>query len=101
MLYFKCDLKTLMGLAFLGDVSLVSRNRLLGLEIGKLNNFNKSLKVMNGYKPEGINSLYSIKDMIGSELSTPCIDSLYNIVFKNKKPDLEISNLIKKFIRRS
>lgn len=74
---------TFLGLTCAGDLTLHSRNRYLGIELGKGRNLDDIILEMH-YIPEGINALKNAKAMterIG--VNTPLINLLYSIIFEN------------------
>lgn len=74
--------ETFMGLTCLGDLSLRSRNRLLGVEIGKGRNLDDIIKEMN-YTQEGLATIKNAKiisQKIG--ISLLFIDTLNSIIFE-------------------
>lgn len=73
---------TFIGLTCLGDLSLRSRNRLLGIEIGKGRKLKEIIEEVK-HTQEGINTIKNykiIKEKIGIDL--PFVNILYSIIFE-------------------
>ncbi len=76
------DTETFLGLSCVGDVFLSSRNRLLGLELGKGGKLEDIIKETN-YTPAGVFALKDAKMMIERlNISAPLVELLYKIVFE-------------------
>lgn len=74
---------TFFGLTCLGDLTLHSRNRYLGIELGKGRNLDDIISEMH-YFPEGINALRNAKIMAKRlSVDIPFISLLYSIIFEN------------------
>jgi glycerol-3-phosphate dehydrogenase (NAD(P)+) len=74
---------TFFGLTCIGDLTLHSRNRYLGIELGKGRNLDDILLEMH-YIPEGINALRNAKIMTKKlGIDAPIINLLYSIIFEN------------------
>lgn len=74
---------TFFGLTCVGDLTLHSRNRYLGIELGKGRNLDDIILEMH-YIPEGINALKNAKAMTERlGIDTPLIRLLYSIIFGN------------------
>lgn len=85
--------RTFLGLTCAGDLTLRSRNRILGVEIGKGRNIEDITEDM-GYIPEGLNALKNIKGTLKKlNMDSVFIDNLYDIVFENKSPKEIIDNM--------
>ena len=96
--------ETYLGLTGLGDLivtcySFHSRNFTAGMEIGKADGAAEFLK--NNVKTvEGIRTIEVIhQKAIENNIELPIINSLYNIVYQDKKPSLEIEKLMGRPIR--
>lgn len=88
--------ETFLGLTCVGDLMLHSRNRHLGIEIGKGEKIEDIIKKMN-HNPEGLLALKNAKGMTKKlKLEMPLIELLYKIVFENL-PVQEAMKEIKKF----
>lgn len=87
------DPETFMGLTAIGDLTLRSRNRMLGVEIGKGRSLEETLKHTN-HVLEGIASVQDalmLKNKLN--LNLPMISELYKILFKSKAPKEALSNI--------
>lgn len=74
---------TFLGLSCIGDLSLFSRNRFFGVELGKGKRADKIMEEMD-YTPEGIFALKNAKIMIDKlNINAPIINLLYKIIFEN------------------
>ena len=72
-----------MGLSCIGDLTLLSRNRRLGIELGKGRKL-EDVTIEMKYNPEGIFALKNAKIMIERlNIDAPLIKLLYKIVFEN------------------
>jgi glycerol-3-phosphate dehydrogenase (NAD(P)+) len=86
--------ETFLGLSCVGDLTLRSRNRYFGVELGKGKELNEVVKEM-GHNPEGILALKNAKGMAKRfNIEVPLIELLYKIVFE-KYP---IKNVTKEII---
>jgi glycerol-3-phosphate dehydrogenase (NAD(P)+) len=75
---------TFMGLSCVGDLTLYSRNRRLGVKLGKGHKLPDIITEM-GYAPEGIAALKNAKIIAKrSNIRAPFIDDLYSLVFEGK-----------------
>ena len=75
--------ETFSGLSCIGDLSLLSRNRNLGISLGRGQKLEEILKDTD-HQPEGVFALKNakiIKERLG--LQAPIIDLLYKIMFEN------------------
>jgi len=96
---FDINKNTLYGLSGVGDLvgtcySKYSRNRKLGLLIGKGKSLNEA-KVIVGMVSEGVNTAKILNDIIESNnLKMPICTEIYNILFDNAKPKVSIYNLM-------
>jgi len=74
---------TFFSLSCIGDLTLLSRNRRLGIELGqghKLEDITREMK----YNPEGIFALKNAKIMIERlKIKAPLIELLFKIIFEN------------------
>lgn len=76
-------IETFLGLTCVGDLTLHSRNRHLGIEIGKGGKLDEVIKEMN-HNPEGIVALKNAKGMVKKlKLDMPLIELLHKMVFEN------------------
>ena len=74
---------TFLGLSCIGDLTLLSRNRRLGIELGKGRKL-EDVTIEMKYNPEGIFALKNAKIMIERlNIDAPLIKLLYKIVFEN------------------
>jgi glycerol-3-phosphate dehydrogenase (NAD(P)+) len=74
---------TFLGLSCVGDLYLSSRNRCLGVELGKGKKLEEIIKETN-YTPAGVFALKDAKIMIEkSNINAPLIKLLYKIMFEN------------------
>jgi glycerol-3-phosphate dehydrogenase (NAD(P)+) len=74
---------TFFGLSCVGDLTLVSRNRCLGIELGKGRKLEEITREMN-YNPEGIFALKNAKVIIEKlNIEAPITKLLYKILFEN------------------
>ena len=81
MLGAKAD--TFLGLSCVGDLFLSSRNRLLGVELGKGRKLDDVIRETN-YTPCGVYAIKDAKIMIEKlNINAPMIKSLYRIMFEN------------------
>ncbi len=75
--------ETFLGLSCVGDLNLNSRNRKLGIEIGKGKSVNQFIQEYN-YIPEGINAIKNIKEIAKlNKIEIPFILLLDSILFQN------------------
>lgn len=97
--------KTFLGLTGVGDLLVTcnshhSRNFTFGYQIGKTKDVQKVLdtynKTVEGYKT--IKSLYELSKK--HTQSTPIIDSLYNVLYKHSSIDTEVTNLMKRPLKK-
>lgn len=76
--------ETFMGLSCVGDLTLYSRNRRLGVRLGRGRKLDE-IVAETGYLPEGItalkNAMFIAKRL---NIKVPFIDDLYSLVFENK-----------------
>ena len=78
--------ETFLGLSCVGDLTLFSRNRLFGVEIGKERKMETILKELD-FTPQGIENTKYAREIAKREgIPIPIIDSLYSILFKNASP---------------
>lgn len=85
---------TFLGLSCVGDLTLYSRNRQFGIEIGKGKTVEEFIKE-NNYIPEGLNAIKDIKTIAKSRnIEINFINLLYGVMFEN----LEMEEAIKKII---
>jgi glycerol-3-phosphate dehydrogenase (NAD(P)+) len=85
---------TFIGLSCLGDLTLRSRNRLLGVGIGKGRKLEDIIAEMK-YTQEGIATIKNskiISKRIG--LPLPFVDTLYSIIYENLSVEEGIRNII-------
>jgi len=85
---------TFVGLTCLGDLTLRSRNRSLGIEIGKGRNVDDVILEVK-HTQEGLNTIKNskkISEKIGIKL--PFVDTLYSIIFENLSVDEGIRKII-------
>lgn len=103
--HFGGHTKTFLGLTGVGDLLVTcnskhSRNFMFGYSIGKTKDVNEVLKnntkTVEGYKT--IKSLYELSK--AENLSTPIIDSLYNVLYKNSKIEFEVSILMTRPLKK-
>jgi len=88
------QIETFLGLSCVGDLTLYSRNRNFGVELGKGKKLNEIIKEMN-YNPEGILALKNAKGIVKKlNLKAPLIELLYKIIFE----DYPIKNVTKEII---
>lgn len=86
--------ETFLGLACVGDLSLSSRNRLLGIELGKGRKLEDIIKE-TGYTPAGVFALKDAQIMIKNlKINAPLTKLLYKIVYE----DYPIKNIIKEIL---
>lgn len=86
--------ETFVGLTCLGDLSLRSRNRLLGVEIGKGRKLEDVILEMK-HTQEGINTIKNSKNIsekMGIEL--PFVNTLYSIIYEGASIDESIRKII-------
>ncbi|MEA3399160.1 MAG: NAD(P)H-dependent glycerol-3-phosphate dehydrogenase [Patescibacteria group bacterium] len=77
------DPNTFLGLTCIGDLTLHSRNRMLGVELGKGKNLNEAMTEAN-YVLEGVITLKNIRSLAKKhKIKIPFIDILYAIMFEN------------------
>ncbi len=75
---------TFIGLSCVGDLTLHSRNRHLGLELGKGRKLEEIIEEMK-YTPEGITALRNAKGIAKAlGVKIPFIEDLYALVFEGK-----------------
>lgn len=78
------DPNTFLGLTCVGDLTLHSRNRNLGIELGKGRNLDEVIQEM-GYTPEGLTALKNAKGISERlHIEVPFIWDLYAVVFEGK-----------------
>ncbi|MFA6586007.1 MAG: NAD(P)H-dependent glycerol-3-phosphate dehydrogenase [Candidatus Paceibacterota bacterium] len=76
-------IETFLGLSCIGDFSLPSRNRFLGIELGKGYKLEEIVRETN-YTPAGVYALKDAKKMVEKlGIDAPLIRVLYKIVFEN------------------
>lgn len=76
--------ETFTGLSCVGDLTLYSRNRKLGVKLGKGRKLDEII-AETGYLPEGITALKNAKFIAKRlHIKVPFIDDLYSLVFENK-----------------
>ena len=74
---------TFLGLACVGDLTLLSRNRRLGIELGKGRKLEEIIKEMN-HNPEGLSALKNAKIIVERlKIDAPLIKLLYSIIFED------------------
>ena len=97
--------KTFLGLTGIGDLfltcsSLTSRNFSSGVEIGKLDSASEFLK-KNTKTVEGIYACKIIHDAaIDLGVDMPITNAVYNILYLDKKPSEELSQLMTRRLRQ-
>lgn len=75
---------TFLGLTCVGDLTLHSRNRQLGIELGKGRALTEIIKEME-YTPEGITALKNARGIAKRlNIELPFITDLYDVVFEGK-----------------
>ena len=92
---------TFMGLAGLGDLILTStddqsRNRRLGLALGRGTNKQKALEEI-GQEVEGVSAAretYLLSQKLGIEM--PITEQIYKVLYENLDPRLAVQNLLKR-----
>ena len=87
------DSNTFIGLTCVGDLTLHSRNRNLGIELGRGRALAEILSEMD-YVPEGVLTLknaHALRLRLGVDVST--IENLYAIVFENKDIEKAVSDI--------
>ncbi len=90
---------SLLGLSGMGDLIVTStskhsRNKKIGLLIGRGENLSKSLLKMNMIV-EGVETARSVYLMASkNNISMPICNEVYNILFENKKPRQAINDLM-------
>lgn len=95
---------TFAGLSGLGDLLLtctgdLSRNRNVGLQLGKGNNIEKIENEMF-MVAEGVKTTKSIFDLARKlEVETPILDEVYNIIYLGKDPDEAVKDLLKRDLK--
>lgn len=95
---------TFAGLSGLGDLLLtctgdLSRNRNVGLQLGKGHNIEKIEKEMFMIA-EGVKTTQSIFDLARKlEVETPILDEVYNIIYLGKDPDEAVKDLLKRDLK--
>lgn len=87
------DPDTFVGLTCLGDIALRSRNRLLGVEIGKGRKLDDIIIDVK-HTQEGINTIKNSK-MISKKMGIhlPFVETLYSIIFEGMSVDEGIRNI--------
>ena len=89
------DMSTFLGLTCIGDLTLHSRNRSIGVEIGKGKNIRSIIGKLD-YVPEGIVAVQNIKILgIKKKIKMPIMDILYKIIFGGMSPSAGVE-MIKK-----
>lgn len=85
---------TFLGLTCLGDLTLRSRNRLLGIELGKGCKL-EEIKAGITYPKEGITTIENAK-IIGKKLGIdlPFINTLHSIIFEGVSIDEGLKNIV-------
>ncbi|MFA6325490.1 MAG: NAD(P)H-dependent glycerol-3-phosphate dehydrogenase [Candidatus Paceibacterota bacterium] len=87
--------ETFLGLAGVGDLFLISRNRLLGIEIGKGRKIDDVLKEMKS-TPGGLFDIKNVKAMAQRlDIQIPFVELLYKMIFENY-PINKVKEVIKK-----
>lgn len=90
---FGTQAKTFSGLASVGDLFLFSRNRLLGVELGKGKELSQIVEEF-GYSPEGIESLKGAKKIAERmKIKAPMTLLLYRVLFENYSPKEAIGDI--------
>jgi glycerol-3-phosphate dehydrogenase (NAD(P)+) len=85
---------TFLGLACVGDLFLSSRNRLLGIELGRGRKLEDIIKETN-YTPCGVYAIKDAKIMLEKlKINAPMIKSLYKIMFENYSVKEAIKEII-------
>ena len=93
-------LKTGIGDLFLTCSSLTSRNFSSGVEIGRLDSASEFLK-NNTKTVEGIYACKIIHDAaIELGVDMPITNAVYNVLYLDKKPSEELSQLMTRRLRR-
>jgi glycerol-3-phosphate dehydrogenase (NAD(P)+) len=84
---------TFLGLTCVGDLMLRSRNRLIGIELGKGRKLDEVVEEINiEHIPEGITAIKNARAIAQkNNIETPLINSLYSIIFEN----LSIEQILK------
>lgn len=85
--------QTFMGLSCVGDLTLHSRNRHLGIELGKGRAL-ADIIAETGYNPEGITALQNAKSISKKlKIKVPFIDDLYSLIFDGKSIKAAIEDI--------
>ncbi|TES91387.1 MAG: NAD(P)H-dependent glycerol-3-phosphate dehydrogenase [Candidatus Cloacimonadota bacterium] len=97
--------ETFSGLSGIGDLittafSKHSRNRYVGEELGKGRNLDDILKGMV-MVAEGVKTTHSVKQLSEKKnIDMPITSEVYNVLFKNKKPEQGVYDLMTRELRR-
>ncbi len=103
-IYHKAKLKTFFSLACIGDLYLTcssdeSRNFQAGYQIG-IDDSSTNLLKNNNKTIEGIEAVKIIVNNIkNTDISLPITESVYQILFENKKPSAVLQNLMKRDLK--
>lgn len=95
---------TFAGLSGLGDLLLtctgdLSRNRNVGLQLGKGHNIEKIENEMF-MVAEGVKTTQSIFDLARKlDVETPILDEVYNIIYQGKDPDTAVKDLLQRDLK--
>jgi glycerol-3-phosphate dehydrogenase (NAD(P)+) len=77
--------ETFLGLTCIGDLTLHSRNRFLGVRLGKGEKLDDIIKDMN-HTPEGIYAIKNGRSIAKARsIQVPIIDKIHSIIFEGKK----------------
>ncbi len=103
--FMGADPETFSGLSGIGDLMLtctscLSRNYSAGLEIGKGKNIDDIMKnmtmVVEGVYTAKAAFMLSVK----SNIEMPIVSEIYNVLFKNKKPEDAVRDLMARDLKR-
>lgn len=92
-------METFAGLAGIGDLVLtctgkLSRNRYIGLELGRGKNLHEIVSAMK-MVAEGVTTTLSIHQLVEREkVEMPICEQIYQVLYKNKDPRTALQNLM-------
>ncbi len=100
----KAEDATFSGLSGLGDLILtctgdLSRNRMVGISLGKGKSLKQVVEEMN-MVAEGIKTTQSVHDLAKQlNVEMPIMEQVYQIIYKNKHCSLAVHDLLKRELR--
>lgn len=96
--------ETFFGLSGLGDLVLtctgaLSRNRFVGIELGKGRSLDSILESMN-MVAEGVKTTKSVYDLIGEiDVEMPILEQVYQVLYQNKECSAAVQDLLSRDLK--